>query len=55
MKKFFFLLILIVVNTANVYPQWEWQNPLPQGNETTDSCFVDNFNGWAVGMYGACI
>jgi len=55
MKKFFFLLILFVVNATNVYPQWEWQNPLPQGNKILDSYFLDNFNGWAVGLYGACI
>ena len=34
---------------------WVWQNPLPQGNELTDVCFVDASHGWAVGLFGTIL
>lgn len=31
---------------------WEWQNPLPQGNQLSDVFFIDAANGWAGGNGG---
>jgi len=32
--------------------QWQWQNPLPQGNTLNDLFFIDQTTGWAVGDAG---
>ena len=32
--------------------QWQWQNPLPQGNTLYDVFFIDQLTGWAVGDAG---
>jgi hypothetical protein len=34
---------------------WEWQNPLPQGNDLVDVVFVDASQGWAVGGSGTIL
>ena len=39
----------------NLFAQWEWQNPKPQGNGILDSYFLNEDEGWAVGKYGTCI
>lgn len=41
---YFFILL-----TYNSSAQWEWQNPLPQGNTLYGIHFVDANNGWAAG------
>ena len=35
--------------------EWTWQNPLPQGNDLRDVCFVDANIGTAVGYYGTIV
>jgi hypothetical protein len=35
--------------------QWEWQNPLPQGNVLNDVFFNDENTGWAVGNCGTIL
>jgi len=45
--------ITLAVLTATA--QWEWQNPLPQGNSLNDVSFIDQDNGWAVGKLGTII
>jgi len=47
---FFFFLV-----TQICFAQWEWQNPLPQGNDLNDVDFIDEFNGIAVGKSGTII
>lgn len=37
------------------FAQWEWQNPLPQGNNLNDTHFFNNQTGWAVGNYGTIL
>jgi photosystem II stability/assembly factor-like uncharacterized protein len=32
--------------------QWQWQNPLPQGNTLNDVFFIDQSTGWTVGDAG---
>ena len=47
------LLLTILFFTAqpyNLFAQWFWQNPLPQGNRLYDICFVDSLYGWSVGI-----
>ncbi len=34
---------------------WEWMNPKPQGNSIFANDFVDDNNGYAVGMYGTLL
>lgn len=48
LKYFWFCFALITANAQ----EWEWQNPLPQGNYLMDICFVDTLYGWAVGYNG---
>ena len=32
--------------------QWQWQNPLPQGNRLNDFAFINENDGWCVGDNG---
>jgi photosystem II stability/assembly factor-like uncharacterized protein len=50
MKKF--LLFFTILYSLSSTAQWEWQNPLPQGNALNAVHFVDLQEGWAVGCYG---
>ena len=36
-------------------PAWEWQNPLPQGNNLNSVYFTDTDNGYAVGNLGTIL
>lgn len=45
------LLLLPEVSPA----QWQWLNPLPEGNEFLDATFIDAQNGWVVGGNGALL
>ncbi|MEK9137643.1 MAG: YCF48-related protein, partial [Bacteroidota bacterium] len=47
-----FQISCVVVRPALGQNQWQWQNPLPQGNSLYDMCFVDSSHGWAVGHGG---
>jgi len=39
----------VAVGTPAQAGQWEWQNPLPQGNHLHDVCFINSTAGFAVG------
>ena len=55
MKKYFiFILALIIVNTVDSQ-DWQWQNPLPQGNTLRAVYFPDVNTGYAVGDLGTMI
>ena len=55
MKRIILTIAFLITTSAQVCPQWFWQNPLPQSNGILDSYFIDDLVGWAVGNYGACI
>jgi len=44
----------ILIGTAHSQ-DWQWQNPLPQGNWLNDVMFVNETTGWAVGDRGTII
>ncbi len=46
-------LILLVV--IPVHSQWNWLNPLPEGNEFFDAAFISPDSGWVIGGNGAVI
>jgi photosystem II stability/assembly factor-like uncharacterized protein len=48
-NHFFFIICSLYLLPLILTAQWEWQNPLPQGNTINSMCFVDENNGWAVG------
>lgn len=45
--------IILAVCTATA--QWEWKNPLPQGNPLNDIIFLNENDGWAVGEFGSIL
>ena len=53
MKKL--LLFLFIIYSISASAQWEWQNPLPQGNDLNGVHFVDTQEGWAVGGFGTVL
>jgi len=53
MKKL--LLLFSIVFSLSAAAQWEWQNPLPQGNALNAIHFVDTLEGWAVGDFGTVL
>ena len=56
MEKTVALLILFfTINFSNLYAQWFWQNPLPQGNTLNSVDFVNSEVGWAVGDDGTIL
>src|SRR5208283_5361363 len=54
MKKSIFLLCFSFLSFF-AYPQWYWQNPLPQGNSLNSVFFTDSNNGCAAGDFGTII
>src|ERR1035438_5515126 len=54
MKKIILLFFLLFCSVF-AFPQWTWQNPLPQGNWLTSVYFIDPNTGYAVGYCGAII
>jgi len=48
MKKPFFLIYFMLVSTL-AFSQWNWRNPLPQGNGLFASWFIDSNLGYLVG------
>jgi len=44
-----FFTCFFCVLTFTLTAQWQWQNPLPQGNTVNAIHFVDANNGWATG------
>jgi len=56
MKKNVILIsILSFLLSFSSLSQWEWQNPLPQGNTLNDVFFLNQDMGWAVGELGIII
>jgi photosystem II stability/assembly factor-like uncharacterized protein len=56
MKLFFIILSISWSAGMNViYAQWQWQNPLPQGNTLNGVSFVDVNTGTAVGALGTIL
>jgi photosystem II stability/assembly factor-like uncharacterized protein len=53
MKRLFYILLFFIPVIA--FPQWYWQNPLPQGNLLSSVFFTDSNNGYAVGTVGTII
>src|SRR5674476_933329 len=49
--KYLLLLTFIIVSAPNNYPQWFWQNPLPQGNEIKSISFSDSITGFIAGTW----
>lgn len=50
------MLILGVLLAISAFAgEWEWQNPLPQGNSLYDVEFVNDDLGWAVGLSGTLL
>jgi hypothetical protein len=52
MKKIVFVFSFLLTISFQINAQWEWQNPLPQGNTLKSICFINTNVGWAVGEYG---
>ncbi len=52
--KFFFLFI-ITSFASPLMSQWQWQNPVPQGNILFGSHFINNSTGYACGDGGTII
>jgi len=55
--KRFFLILFTIASSLFAQAQAEWQPlyPLPTGNDLEDVCFVDEMNGWAVGVKGSIL
>ena len=49
------MISLVILSSNMLFAQWEWFNPLPQGNVLWDVYFVDEHKGWSVGPYGTVI
>jgi photosystem II stability/assembly factor-like uncharacterized protein len=50
-RLLFAIVLLLLANAAQA--QWQWLNPLPEGNELFAATFIDADNGWVVGGNGA--
>ncbi|MBK8553306.1 MAG: hypothetical protein IPL53_20500 [Ignavibacteria bacterium] len=48
-------LTLFTLFTQHSYSQWQWQNPLPQGNILFGSYYLSSNTGWACGDGGTII
>ena len=53
MKKLFYIIFFFL--PVVVFPQWTWQNPLPQGNDLTSVHFADANTGYSVGNSGTIL
>jgi photosystem II stability/assembly factor-like uncharacterized protein len=47
--------LYILFFTISLNSQWQWQNPLPQGNTYFDIDFIDSLNGFVCGQFGTII
>lgn len=58
-RRFSFFLILVACIHLSydqpLFAQWQWLNPLPEGNEFFDATFLDTQHGWIVGGNGALL
>lgn len=48
-------MFLVACFPPAVPAQWQWLNPLPEGNEFLDATFTDAMNGWIVGGNGSLL
>jgi len=53
-RRYAFILAVAILTTSHVSAQsdWEWLNPLPQGNDLLSVWFVNPSVGWTVGTGG---
>jgi photosystem II stability/assembly factor-like uncharacterized protein len=54
-KKVFYILFLFLFPLTFLYPQWQWQNPLPQGNSLYSIQYVNDELIWASGTTGTLL
>jgi photosystem II stability/assembly factor-like uncharacterized protein len=50
-----FTMLLVAFLPHALTAQWQWHNPLPEGNEFLDATFPDAMNGWIVGGNGSLL
>ena len=55
MKIFIYILTFIFLPFEILYPQWQWQNPLPQGNSLYSLQYVNENLVWASGATGTLL
>ena len=55
MKKLLLFSCVFILSSFSIYPQWFWQNPLPQGNTLLSVKFISSTAGWAVGQDGTIL
>jgi photosystem II stability/assembly factor-like uncharacterized protein len=49
MKRASLAFIFLALFCQSLFSQWQWSNPLPEGNEFFDATFVSPLEGWMVG------
>ena len=49
------LILLFSLSSQNCFSQWQWQNPMPQGNILFGSFYLNENTGWACGDGGTII
>ena len=55
MKKILLITFVFILSAFIAFPQWYWQNPLPQGNTLNSVKFISSTVGWAVGDAGTIL
>jgi photosystem II stability/assembly factor-like uncharacterized protein len=53
LSVFILAISLLPMLSQPLLAQWQWLNPLPEGNELLDATFLDAQRGWIVGGNGA--
>lgn len=54
-KTVVYILFLFLFFLPELYPQWQWQNPLPQGNSLNSILYVNDQLVWACGTTGTLL
>ncbi|MEZ4824627.1 MAG: YCF48-related protein, partial [Ignavibacteria bacterium] len=54
-KLFYFSFLILLFSSGSAFSQWQWQNPLPQGNILFGSNYLNTNTGWACGDGGTII
>jgi len=50
------ILFFVLISPFSLFAQdWEWQNPLPTGNDLSSVHFADSSTGWTVGEFGTLL
>ena len=49
------IIAAFLLTALPAHAQWQWLNPLPEGNEFLDATFIDAQRGWIVGGNGALL